>query len=181
VAFGARFGATRRGGDAAAGNGIKSGPPSSSCLGSAGSWDRTHARLRSPCPSGSCQRENCWGSPRQPWRRGWAWIEGRSVIGSEACGFPPRKGSQRSRHSFRQVAGSRLEFQLLQPADFQRTPRRQQSASCPGSSTSWATTPIPFRSLSQTTYWLHAGSRESPGASSPSRWGRHAEPEDEGG
>jgi hypothetical protein len=47
------------------------------------------------------------------------WIERRSAIGSEACGVPAREGSQRSRHSCRQMAGRRLEFQLLQPANFQ--------------------------------------------------------------
>ena len=128
VALGARSGATRRGGNArgaaerrsAAGNEIKSGRRSSSCPGSSRSWVRAHARLRSPCRrSDSCQRDSCWGCLRQAWQRSWAWIEGRSATGSEACGFLPRKGSQRSRHSCRQVAGSQVEFQLLQPSNYQ--------------------------------------------------------------
>ena len=102
------------------GNGIKGDPRSGSCLGSACSWVRVHPRLGSPCQtSDSCQRDSCWDCLRQAWRRSWAWIEGRSATGSEACGFLPRKGSQRSRHSWRQLVGNRLEFQLLRLANSQ--------------------------------------------------------------
>jgi hypothetical protein len=115
----------------AAGNGIRSGRQSTSCLGSSCSWGRTHPRLRSPCGSDSCQRASCWDCLRQAWRRSWAWIGGPSAIGSGACGFLPRRGSQRSRHSCRQVAGSRLESQLLQAVTAAAGHSRMPGASRP--------------------------------------------------